>query len=125
MSITRNELLGKKVYNPDASLLGEVSDIGFAVGSSAPTLVVKGPDGGVAELSWGSVGSAKDIVLLKEAVDPSKFKRAQGGAAPAEPQAAVQGPVPGQKKFCTSCGGELSWIAQYKRWYCYKEKRYM
>jgi hypothetical protein len=25
---------------------------------------------------------------------------------------------------CPICGGQLTWIAQYQRWYCYKDQRY-
>ena len=133
MSITRTELLGKRVYNPDASLVGEVSDIGFAVGTSAPSMVVKLADGSTTEISWGDVEAAKDMVLLKVAVDLSRVRRTPTvvltpdsqaqPVAQVQPQGA-QGPQPGEKKFCPSCGKELTWIAQYRRWYCYKEKRY-
>jgi hypothetical protein len=26
---------------------------------------------------------------------------------------------------CPQCGEQLSWIAQYQRWYCYRDKRYI
>lgn len=128
MSITRNELIGKTIYNPDASKVGEISDIGFAVGASQPTLVVRGADGSSMELPWDSVSSAKDIVLLKENVDTSKFRRAATPAAAPQAQAQAQTmgpPMPGQKKFCTGCGKQLRWIEQYKRWYCDNEKKYV
>lgn len=128
MSVTRNELLGKKVYNPDAAMVGEVSDIAFSVGASQPTLVVRGADGSTMELPWDSVSSARDIVLLKENVDSSKFRRAAPSAAAPQVQAQAQAmgpPMPGQKKFCTGCGKQLRWIEQYKRWYCDSEKKYV
>ncbi|MDG6909436.1 MAG: PRC-barrel domain-containing protein [Nitrososphaerota archaeon] len=122
MTVTRNELVGKKVYNPDATSVGEVTDLGFTVGSGQPTLMVKAPDGGMLELPWELVGSAKDIILTKSVVDGSKFRKEQPAATPAQPQAQ---PEPGAKRFCTSCGKPLTWIPEYKRWYCYSEKKYM
>ncbi len=133
MAITHDGLVGKKVYNPDAGMVGEVSDIGFSVGASQPMLLIKGPDGSMAEVPWGSVGSAKDIVIMKEAVDMTKFRKAstfaptqQAKAPDPQVRAAVNAPEPaaGTKRFCTSCGKELTWIPEYKRWYCYKEKKY-
>ncbi len=126
LSITRNQILGKKVYNPDAGLVGEVSDLGFPIGEGQPTLIVTGADGNVMELPWSSVGAAKDVVLMKDQVDPSKFRRTAQASAPAAASTAPQAePAPGAKKFCTSCGKPLTWIPQYKRWYCYGEKKYM
>jgi sporulation protein YlmC with PRC-barrel domain len=145
MSMTRSDLLGKKVYNPDASAVGEVADIAFSVGANQPTLVVKGMDGGMLELPWDAVSSAKDVILMKAVVDGSKYRRASAsmttpivqGPAPAQPvaqaqpqvqatmQAQSQGPAPGEKRFCPGCGKPLTWIPQYKRWYCYKEKKYV
>jgi predicted RNA-binding Zn-ribbon protein involved in translation (DUF1610 family) len=29
------------------------------------------------------------------------------------------------KNPCTSCGKELEWIAQYSRWYCRAESKYL
>ncbi|MDG7012930.1 MAG: PRC-barrel domain-containing protein [Nitrososphaerota archaeon] len=122
MSITRNELAGKKVYNPDASSVGEVTDIGFTLGANTPSLIVRAPDGSTLELPWASVSSAKDIILTKEVIDPAKFRRAEPAAA-AQPSVAEE-PLPGTKRFCTSCGKPLTWVPEYKRWYCYKEKKY-
>ena len=34
-------------------------------------------------------------------------------------------PPENQPPICPYCGGQLSWIAQYQRWYCYPDKRYV
>lgn len=126
MPITRNELVGKKVYAMDASSIGEVVDIGFSVGESQATLVARAPDGSLFDLPWDSVGSAKDIVLIKGGIDFAKFRRAVQATVAPEVQTQVQSqPMAEGKKFCTSCGKPLTWIAEYKRWYCYNEKKYV
>ena len=30
-----------------------------------------------------------------------------------------------QRRYCSECGGEATWIPQYQRWYCYKCKKYL
>ena len=112
--------------------MGEVSDIGFAVGESQATLVVKVADGSFLDLPWDSVSSAKDIVLVKSGVDLLKFKRTAPSAAAyttsaqaqVQAQAQTQVAASAEKRFCTSCGRPLTWIQEYKRWYCYNEKKY-
>lgn len=121
MTITRNELVGKRVYNPDASLIGEITDIGFIVGSNQPNIIVRTPDGKLAELPWEMIGFAKDIILTKGVLDVSKFAK----KVEVVQQQEIQAPEPGKKRFCPSCGKELAWIEQYRRWYCYKEKKYV
>ena len=72
MSLTRTELFGKKVYNPDGSWLGDVQDIGFALGGSGFSIVVNTSSGMQAEVPWEKVAAAKDILILKENFDESK-----------------------------------------------------
>jgi len=123
MTITRTKLMGKKVYDAEAGEVGEVTDIGFSVGEGQATLVVKAPDRNFIDIPWDAVGSAKDIILVKAGIDLSKFTRA--AQAVVTPQAQPLAAVSSEKKFCTSCGKPLTWVAEYKRWYCYNEKKYV
>jgi hypothetical protein len=60
------------------------------------------------------------------------------GAAPtftqqqpqAQPQSQQQAPLPPPPPgytppTCPRCGGQLSWIEQYQRWYCYRDQNYV
>lgn len=43
---------------------------------------------------------------------------------PSQPTVAPQTQAPPPTATCPSCGGPLTWIPEYKRWYCYKENKY-
>ena len=52
-----------------------------------------------------------------------------GYAQPVQPQQPVYvppppPPPPPQAPICPFCGGPLTYIVQYQRWYCYREQRY-
>ncbi|MDG6999374.1 MAG: hypothetical protein JRN15_09705 [Nitrososphaerota archaeon] len=125
MSYTRNDLIGKKVYGPDASFLGEICDLGLTIGVIEPSLIIKGESSNF-ELPWENVAFVKDIVLTKQAVVPSSLKQIQVGEAPKQ-QPVTQPQKSGSidtSKFCTSCGKHLKWIKEYNRFYCYNCKKY-
>lgn len=52
---------------------------------------------------------------------------------PAPPMAPSSQPAPAPQtpetvkpaSTCPSCGGQLTWIPEYKRWYCYREGKYV
>ena len=125
MSYTRNDLIGKKVYGPDASFLGEIYDLGLTIGVTEPSLIIKGGSSNF-ELPWENVSFVKDIVLTKQVVVPSSFKQIQVEEAHkqqtiTQPQQSAPISTP---KFCTSCGKHLKWIKEYNRFYCYNCKKY-
>ena len=129
LSYTRNDLVGKKVYSPDASFLGEIYDLGLSIGVTEPSLIIRG-DSSAFELPWENVAFVKDIVLTKQVVVPSSFKQVQVGEVPKQQQQTVIQQQPQQStpanspKFCTSCGKPLKWIKEYNRFYCYHCKKY-
>lgn len=143
MSISRSQIIGKKVYNPDATYIGEVYDVGFKVGETAITLFVRTPGGATVEIPWDKVAAVKDIAILKEAVEIPKEILAPQQAAPVLPAQQTQAPekkplgVPlpkislpklgrsKEQKKCPYCGKPASWIEQYQRWYCYSCQRYI
>ncbi len=46
-------------------------------------------------------------------------------AAPSRPAAAKAAPAAQAARFCPDCGQPATWVEQYKRWYCYKCKKYL
>ena len=125
MSYTRNDLIGKKVYGPDASFLGAIYDLGLAIGVTEPSLIIKGESSNF-ELPWENVAFVKDIVLTKQVVVPSSLKQIQVGESSKQQivtQPQQSGPI-STPKFCTSCGKHLKWIKEYNRFYCYNCKKY-
>jgi len=145
MSVARSQLIGKKIYNPDGELVGDIVDIGFALGESRILLYVKSKYGKQLEIPWENVAGAKDIVILKEAIEiprpiatPSQPVTPAAGvsAQPVTPTPAVREeekgfklPFIGGKKeearICPQCGKPATWIPQYKRWYCYNCQKYL
>jgi len=69
MSIVRSQLIGKKLYNPDGSYVGEIIDIGLQVGTNKFVVIAKVATGATLEVEWEKVGAIKDIVILKEKVE--------------------------------------------------------
>ena len=148
MSIARSQLIGKKVYNPDGEFVGEIYDIGFVIGESKITLLVKSKYGSKLEVSWDNVIAAKDIVILKERVEiPKPAVAAAPETATVQPTAVAEVAREEEKrglgrirlpfrrreeeeereerKICPYCGKPATWISQYSRWYCYNCGRYI
>lgn len=132
MSIQRSELIGKRVYDQQAKFIGEVVDIVLKLGEKEINLAVRTPGGTSIEVPWDKVAAARDIVLLKEAVElpPEAIQPAATLVEPTAP--APSGPrieIPFFKKkeerICPTCGKPATWIPQYQRWYCYNCARYL
>lgn len=134
MSIARSQLIGKKVYNPDGSFVGDVMDIGLAVGESQISLVVATAAGTTVDIPWSNVSAAKDIILLKEAIEipqpamPSLTPITTAPfSQPAQPKTGLKLPFKREKEqvMCPTCGQPATWIPQYQRWYCYNCQKYL
>lgn len=141
MSASRSELIGKNVYDQEAKLVGVVQDIIIKFGEKDIALLVRTPLGGSMEIPADKVLAARDIILLKEAVElpqqPLMQTPSLPGAPPSippltEPKTPSQGglkiPIPfkrEEKKICPYCGKPATYIEQYKRWYCYNCQRYI
>jgi sporulation protein YlmC with PRC-barrel domain len=109
-TFTRDKLVSLKVVDAEGYVVGTVKDVGFTVGKHGITLNVEDSQGNVKEVPWECVQAVGDVVLLK----PNVAEAAAGAAAAA--QAGAQ--------TCPSCGGQLSFIPQYQRWYCYRCQKY-
>jgi len=137
-------LIGKKVYNPDGELVGEVYDISLSVGESEIRLLIRGKHGGELSVSWSSVAAAKDIVILKECVEIPELSAPEPSPEPAYRAEPTPGEeretrlslsrilplsrgkqAPRERRVCPTCGEPATWIPQYKRWYCYNCKKYI
>jgi sporulation protein YlmC with PRC-barrel domain len=112
--MTKDRLIGMQVYDSEGNVVGAVQDIAFTVGKMGMTLIVETKKGDSKEVAWDDIQAAGDIVVLKpkgNQVSPMQT------AEPAQTQA--------QPTTCPTCGGPLTYIPQYKRWYCYRDKKYV
>lgn len=96
-----------KVIDSNGYVFGTVKDIGFTIGKMGISLSIENENGEITELAWDEVQAAGDFVLLKP--EPSSIET--------EPQQT-------SAQICSTCKGQLTYIPQYKRWYCYKCQKY-
>jgi sporulation protein YlmC with PRC-barrel domain len=116
-AMTKDRLIGMKVINADGNSAGSIKDIAFTVGKMGMTLIVETGKGENTEVPWDQIQAAGDFVLLKPStVQPQAF----GPQAPVQTQQ-----TQAQQPTCPTCGGPLTYIQQYQRWYCYKDKKYV
>ena len=125
-AMTKDRLIGMQVYDSEGNAAGTVQDIAFMVGKMGMTLIVENKKGESQDVNWEDIQAAGDIVILKpqgaseasaSAFQPAVAQQPQQVARPQTQQ--QQAPV------CPTCGGPLTYIPQYQRWYCYKDKKYV
>lgn len=116
-AMTKDRLIGMKVINADGNSAGTIKDIAFTVGKMGMTLLIKTEDGEDVEVPWDQIQAAGDFVLLKPAAAQPQPFVTQPGVQPQQAQT--------QQPTCPTCGGPLTYIQQYQRWYCYKDKKYV
>jgi sporulation protein YlmC with PRC-barrel domain len=126
------QLVGKSVIDQDGCLVGTVKDVGFIPGKAGLSLSVENSEGETREISWESIQGAADFIVLKpiaqaavSATPVIQQPQPQYMQSPqvAQPVQQVQSANPAQP-LCPSCRSPLTWIPQYKQWYCYKEQKY-
>lgn len=111
-----------QVVDSKGHLVGKVKDVAFVVGKNGVSLAVDKEDGESITVEWDTVQAASDFIILKPE-SQSKIET--------EPQKQTEEVVIQQKSsqqnppLCPTCGKPLTWIPQYKRWYCYKDKKYV
>ncbi len=96
-SMTKDRLIGMQVIDSDGNASGTVQDIAFTVGKVGMTLIVETKKGETKEIAWEDIQAAGDYVVLRPAHPPT----------------------------CPTCGGPLTYIQQYQRWYCYRDNKYV
>jgi sporulation protein YlmC with PRC-barrel domain len=111
--VTKDRLVGMQVVDSEGNMSGTVQDIAFTVGKVGMTLIVETKKGETREIPWEDVQAAGDFVILK----PAAVQPQSVGTQPPGPRA--------QTPICPTCGGPLTYIQQYQRWYCYKDKKYV
>jgi len=105
-AVTKDKLVGMQVIDGEGNSAGTVQDVAFTVGRVGMTLVVQSKKGETKEIPWENVQAAGDYVVLKP---------------PAGQPLTAQ---TSQPPTCPTCGGPLTYIQQYGRWYCYKDQKY-
>lgn len=101
-TVTKEKLIGMQVIDSEGYIVGVVKDISFAIGEAKMFMVIEAKDGKTQDMSWDEVQAAGDFVLLK-------------------PKPKIEAVAP---NLCPTCGKPLTYIEQYKRWYCYNCKKY-
>jgi sporulation protein YlmC with PRC-barrel domain len=124
-SFSKSGLVGKDVVDQEGNLVGTVKDVDLAIGKVA--LVVEDKEGETKTISWDMVQGAADCVILKpvqQAVSMAPQAMQQSSAQSVQPQTAQSAQQSQSTPMCPICGQPLTWIPQYKRWYCYKDQKY-
>jgi len=146
-TIPKDKLIGMKVISAEGKLIGSVKDIEFIIGKAGVSLTVEDMDGETQDISWERIQGALDFIVLKPvqaaaeySSGPQTLQQAQHVqsvqyAQPvqqvqhvqpthtAQPLQTVQ-PIQQNQPMCPNCRGPLTYIPQYKRWYCYKCQKY-
>jgi sporulation protein YlmC with PRC-barrel domain len=107
--LTRDSLVGMEVIDSSGHAVGRVLDVALAVGQTGISLSVDTPEGEPRAFPWDMVQAAGDFVLLKEDNHESSLQQTSSNK---------------QGRICSICGEELTYIQQYQRWYCYKDRVY-
>ena len=144
-SVSRSKLPGMSVYNPDGVFVGTIKDLSLELGTGEIGVIVETKYKTEIEIPWSNIGAVGDIVILKEPVEikpPSKPPTTPKPSitptttvTPTEAKEAKKGvPISSllkkiglkrEKKLCPTCGKPLTYIKQYKRWYCYNCGKYV
>jgi len=120
-ALTKDRLIGMQVIDSDGNNVGTVTDIAFTIGKVGQTIIVQTKKGDSKEVNWDEIQAAGDFILLK----PSASQPQTSAFQPSMQQPATQQPQQAQTPTCPTCGGPLTYIPQYQRWYCYKDKKYV
>jgi len=130
--LTKNALVSMQVIDSQGNLVGKVKDVAFVVGQLGISLSVENAEGEIQCVQWQDIQAAADFILLK----PQFLGGNKGECAKTEETLVVQSepmkqtPQAEPKKqstqpLCPTCSQPLTWIPQYKRWYCYTDKKYV
>jgi sporulation protein YlmC with PRC-barrel domain len=116
-ALTKARLIDMQIIDSDGNIVGKVTDIAFTVGKMGMSLIVETKKGEITEIAWESIQAAGDFVVLKPPGGPAQSAAGQTGTE--------QQPQVLQSQICPTCGGPLTYIPQYQRWYCYKDGKYV
>lgn len=119
---TKDRFIGMQVIDSNGNDIGTVQDIAFTIGKVGQTLIVESKQGETKEIAWEDIQAAGDFILLKPAPVQAQSYVSQQMVQPAAQQQPQAQP---QVQTCPTCGGPLTYIPQYQRWYCYKDNKYV
>lgn len=139
--IPRGKLIGMQVYNPDGTLVGTVQDIALPLGGGEMGILILTKAQTTETIQWSKVSAVGDIIILKEKIEvkapglesmPQTAPQSWGPSTPAQSKEEKKGFgvitsifKRGEKPACPTCGKPLTYIEQYKRWYCYNCSKYV
>ena len=129
--LTRDSLVSMQVIDSNGQLVGKVADIAFEVGKTGVSLAVVTQKGETRIVEWSEVQAATDFIILKAEFSQSQnITQSQTQQQTTQPQETIQQQskqiLAKQKTppLCPTCNKPLKWIPQYKRYYCYDDKKY-
>lgn len=139
--IPRGKLIGMQVYNPDGTFVGTVQDIALPLGGGEMGILILTKAQTTETIQWSKISAVGDIIILKEKIEvktPAPEAMAQYPATmapstistPPKEEKKGLGVITsvfkrGEKPACPTCGKPLTYIEQYKRWYCYNCSKYV
>jgi sporulation protein YlmC with PRC-barrel domain len=123
-TITKDRLVGMQVIDAEGNLVGTVRDVGFTVGKQGISIYVETSKGETKTIPWDDIQGAGDFVVLKSQHQIQQTMTVpQTMTTPYSTQSVSQPTA--MQNICPTCGGKLTYIPQYQRWYCYKDKKYV
>jgi len=118
-AMTKDRLIGMHVIDSDGNEAGTVQDIAFTVGKVGMTLILETKKGDTKEIPWEDIQAAGDYVILRPSTSQAQSYVSQPTIQQSQQTQTTQTPT------CPTCGGPLTYIQQYQRWYCYKDRKYV
>ncbi len=143
--IPRGKLIGMQVYNPDGTFVGTVQDIALPIGGGEMGILILTKAQTTETIQWSRISAVGDIIILKEKLE-IKAPTPETMPQPTPQYPPMGGPIPTpapvkeekkglgaitsvfkrqEKPACPTCGKPLTYIEQYKRWYCYNCGKYV
>lgn len=139
--VPRGKLIGMQVYNPDGTFVGTVQDIALPLGGGEMGILIMTKAQTTETIQWSKIAAVGDIIILKEKIE-IKTPAPEAGPQYAFPTApsTISPPAKEEKRgigaitslfkreekpACPTCGKPLTYIEEYKRWYCYNCSKYV
>ncbi|MCS7126179.1 MAG: PRC-barrel domain-containing protein [Aigarchaeota archaeon] len=131
--IPRGKLIGMQVYNPNGTFIGTVQDIALPLGGGEMGIQILTRAQTTYTIEWSKISAVGDIIILKENIElpaPAATTVTPQTVTPVKEEKGKLDVITGvfkrkEKPSCPTCGKPLTYIEQYKRWYCYNCSRYV
>jgi len=122
-AVTKDNLVGMQVIDAEAKLVGTVKDVAFTIGKIGISLIVENKKGDTVNVGWDAIQAVGDFIVLQKSFGAKAPLQAAAQAAAPSPAPAAA-PAAQVQNVCPTCGGELKYIPQNQRNYCYKCQKY-